>query len=520
MLAKNKLVILAILLIAVCGAVAVLITSRFGIGTSPDSVIYIGAARSLLSGAGLTVPFGNPPGAPLTQYPPFYPLVLALLAPLGIDPLTSARLLGALVFAGNILLVGAILLRLLPRQGWAAITGSILILLAPVMVGVHLMAWTEPLFILLGLSGMFVLGAHLEKPGIWQLLGAGLLVGLATLTRYAGLAYIATGGLGLLFFSRRKLARRLQEAVLFIAISFSPLLLVLGLNWLTAGTATNRSIGIHPPSRSQLWQGLTTLTGWVGIPNQMPTLLHLLLILAALAGILGLLYASRRGASPRQSVLNTGSFPGIIWLILLWMPIYGLFLLASVTFLDANTPFDDRILAPLYPALIILSVYAIATVISSSQRQQIWRWVAIGFALLFLIQAGLGTLPILNRTYHFGSGFSTPVWQESPLLAQIRSLPAETHIYSNAPEAVYFIAGKPAARLPRLFEVSAQQANQNFDRELAEIGEEMQAGQAVIVFFDQQGRQTNPSELDLNKRLPLLTSYQANDGRIFTFNNP
>ena len=57
------------------GALALFATSR-GIGLSPDSISYISAGRSLASGGGLRVWHG----APLTDWPPLYPALLALLA--------------------------------------------------------------------------------------------------------------------------------------------------------------------------------------------------------------------------------------------------------------------------------------------------------------------------------------------------------------------------------------------------------------------------------------------------------
>jgi len=78
-------------ILSVVGGASVLTATRWGIGASPDSVVYVGVARNLLEGRGLTVPFGGAGEALLTQFPPLYPATLAGLGLLGVDPLVAAR---------------------------------------------------------------------------------------------------------------------------------------------------------------------------------------------------------------------------------------------------------------------------------------------------------------------------------------------------------------------------------------------------------------------------------------------
>src|SRR5439155_2181655 len=83
-------------LIAVVGAVALLgscillISTRWGIGGYPDSLVYVGVARSILAGSG--VRFFNDMGqfTPVTQYPPLYPSIMAALGNMGLDLLLGS----------------------------------------------------------------------------------------------------------------------------------------------------------------------------------------------------------------------------------------------------------------------------------------------------------------------------------------------------------------------------------------------------------------------------------------------
>ena len=89
---------LGIAALALLGVGLALAASRHGVGASPDSVVYIGVARNLLAGRGLTEPFGALVDTPLTRYPPLYPALLAAGGPLGLDPLATARWISALLF--------------------------------------------------------------------------------------------------------------------------------------------------------------------------------------------------------------------------------------------------------------------------------------------------------------------------------------------------------------------------------------------------------------------------------------
>lgn len=503
------MVLLLLAAIAILGMLVVWYATPFGVGTSPDSVAYIGVAQNLHTGQGLTVPLGDRVNQPLTQFPPFYPLVLAAFTLVNAPAYSAARLLTDLLFAANILMVGWMLYRLAPHAGWAAVLASLGMLVAPAMLEIHVMAWSEPLFILLGFSGLFVLADHLEKPQRGRLAGAALLCGLAILTRYAGVVFLAAGLLGIVLFAQADSRRKVSSALLFTLIGALPLIANLAYNQLATGSATNRGLAFHPITRSQLWQGLTTISGWIGLPANLPTWLHLLVLVAA-AILVGWIFiiVIRRREKPAARL------PAFIQVLLLFVLLYGGFLLLSISFVDANTPLDNRILSPMFVGLLILVVYAAAQL--SIQGNNVLRWSLSIIVGLLLINWVRLSLPNLQQFHHQGIGFSTPEWQTSPLIADLKLLPGDTRVYSNAPDAVYLLAGRPAVRLPRPFELSSQQENAAFAEEMQTIGAELASGEALIVFFTTQGRRTNPSQEDLIAYLDLQVQDQFDDGIVYT----
>jgi uncharacterized membrane protein len=505
-------------LLAIVGVGFVWYATGYGIGASPDSVIYIGAARNLLAGAGLTVPVGETMNAPLTQYPPLYPIFLAVSGIFQADPYAGARWLSALLFAANIFLTGFILLRLLPQQPWLAILGAGLILLSPGMVGIHVMAWSEPLFILLSLLALVKTASFLDFPGRRSLVWAGILTGLALLTRYAGISLAAAGVMGIIWLGHGSFYRRLRDSLIFGLISIFPLLVFLVYNQFTNGTATNREIGFHPVTRAQLWEGLTTVTGWFGAPQGLPTLIYVVFLGGLILLFLtGLFFIYRRTPQTNTQENNSPRLPALMQLMGLYTLIYGMFLLVSITFLDANTPLDNRILAPIFPMLIILLICCGAFIVKRIKIAQRFAWSFVIIAGGLLVIYGAQSMPELRQYHQSGIGLSAPGWQKSGLIEQVKRLPPGLTLYSNAPDAIYLLTGKPAARLPRKFELSAQRPNADFAAEIAAIGKEMADGKAMIVFFTQTGRLTNPSEDDLKMLIPMHHCANMDDGIVYAF---
>ena len=76
----------ALVVLAVAAAVAA-VGSTSGIGISPDSARYLSVASSLREGRG----FAIWTGAPVTLWPPLYPVLISALGLLGVE---GARLLG------------------------------------------------------------------------------------------------------------------------------------------------------------------------------------------------------------------------------------------------------------------------------------------------------------------------------------------------------------------------------------------------------------------------------------------
>ena len=162
-----------------------------------------------------------------------------------------------------------------------SILGAVLILQSEVMVVASAAAMSEALYLFLGLLGLMFL-ARTEAPRKRQLLVvSALLIGMAFLTRYVGIALVVTGAIWLVLDLRIAFRERLSNAVLFVAISTLPMVIWVLRNWILFGNATNRSAMLHPIDVGFLRGVLNLIFIWF-IPGRLVHGRESLLLLALL----------------------------------------------------------------------------------------------------------------------------------------------------------------------------------------------------------------------------------------------
>lgn len=298
------------LIIALATALTLVATWQHA-GVDPDSTVYIGAARNLVAGRGLTMPVI---GGPLTHYPPLYALILSLPVRAGMDMLYFTLALNLVLLVATILMAQRLAARLGMAHAWLP---AALVALCPGVLTAFWMVWSEPVFLCLTFAGLLAVDSYLARGKIALLAVAGAIFALAWLDRYIGIALIVGVCGGLWLFS----ARRVRDVLVFAFISAAPLLAWLALNALQYGHAIDRHIALRP---------LTPAEG------------------AALVGelvLLGLLYVflRRREAAPLAVLCILVSYA------------YLAALAVTVCLMDPATPvLDTRIQLPVLAIFLVL----------------------------------------------------------------------------------------------------------------------------------------------------------------------
>lgn len=486
--------------------------TRWGIGLSPDSVVYIVAARNLLHGDGLSVFSSSGDFAPMIHYPPLLSILLASIGFSGIDPIDSSRVLNVVLFGVNISLLG-LLVHASARSFWLSVSASFLMLISFPMVLVHSMAWSEPIFILFALLGLFFLIQYTARPSGPNLAAAALSVGLACIARYAGVSLIATGAIGIFLLATGGRKKRLLDAMFFCSIS-SLLVVLWGIrNIIVAGSPAGRKIVFHPPGAEQLESALITISGWL-LPPTIPSRFMWAGTLGMILLAVSFLLASQRGGKMEGSSLHGMLRPaGLAGLLAVN---YVLLLAFSISFLDAQIPLDNRILAPIYVAALIGCLCLVNALFARLGES---GGLSIALALLL---AGFSTVHLMKSAswmaahYYGGVGYASREWKQSEVIRYIDGLEPQIAIFSNGPDVIALLTGRFATMIPRKINPETRSANGRYPDELAAMKRELQARSGVLVYFHKlPWRWYLPSEGELREGLRLRLRAGFGDGSIY-----
>jgi hypothetical protein len=499
--------------LAIIAGSTVILSTRWGIGLSADSVVYVGVARSVINGDGVV--FLNDIGEPaaVIHFPPIYPWLLAGTGMFGVDPLLGARWVNAAFFVSDVLLIGFVVYLATASYG-ASIIAAFLICSSFPMVQIHSMAWSEPTFIFFGFSGFSLLYLFLKSGKRSMLYLSCLAIGLSCLSRYAGIGYVLSGAVAILFLSTGESRKRLADVAGFVGLSSLPLAIWVIRNSSVAGSAFNRSVAFHPPGAADfmtaiesvgLWLfpvGLSGDTGWVRLLT--------LMIVLVFASIIGFL-------NSRQKLRYDSKFCQLAGFFLLG---YGLFIISARTMGDAAIKFDTRILSPAYVAAMML-VLPPNTDWFEQTRSKANSWARFAFdsgVITFLVMQMTGGVAWFSYSYSEGIGYASKKWRESQLIKLARAVDPTTAVFTNAPDFVYMFTNRQAAMIPRKVNPDTRLPNNRYFMDIAMMQRELKENAGVVLYFSTESRLWYlPSGEELQKDAALRLVAGGHDGNVYIF---
>ena len=450
--------------------------TRDGLGVSPDSIVYLSTAKNLLDGNGF---FDR--GHPMTHYPPGYPMLLAAVGFLmhG-DVLDAARWLHAALFATNIVLMGVAVMIGTRRNLTAASIVMLFLLFSVPMIDVHSMLWSEPPFIALTLSGFLLLMRHIAMPDRRVLLLASLALGLAMSMRFVGVIVIPGLGMILLLSSDRAVSARRRDAVIAIAVASLPLGAWILRNVATAKELSDWRLSFHPVGLGHARVLLNTLHDFF-LTVFVADIWKVVDVAAVLTLVgLGLAYLSRRRYFSRKS-MDQGTVLQIM--CALYFVSYVTFVVLAISFLDARTPLDNRMLLPaLLPLLVaLISLSWVAS--RESENVVIWRATLFFLLLCTSVDANRAVAEAIDIRGN-GRSLNSVAWQNSPTLsALVHRFPSRT-VYSNGEDAIWFRTARKSVSIPREVNPDTMLPNGDYAPELAAMCAAIRRSDAVLVYLD------------------------------------
>lgn len=469
---------LTFILISALGTFLILYATPQGLGLSDDSIAYIAGARSILNGDGYREAW-LASNQPVTHFPPGFSSLLALVGIAGLDPLRGTRLVNSLLFGLNIFLLGIIGWKMTKSQ-IAGFVLAVLFLVNYSLFRVHSTAMSEPLYVFLTLAPFLTFYYYFElKQKRWLIL-TGCLVGLAYLTRYAGLALFATFLFSLILL-RHPWKFRLSRSAIFVA-SFIPFALGWNIrNQLVADNATNRTLVYHSITPENIETGiynvslfLMPIEEWrsalIKIPNFFNAIVFIiifaLLIWVASKGL-------KKFFQPSTEIPEILSFVNVLYIFA-----YLASIISSMTLFDASTKFQLRILAPIFVSILTVTVYFLY------QLHHKQKLLSSFFFFLFFTFSLYGTTNTITELRKGGQGYASFQWFDSEAMKFLQNLPEGTKIYSNEVPAVYLYTNRPSYVLPDLIDPVTGQERGGFEEGVANLQADVLSGEAVLALFD------------------------------------
>ena len=424
---------------------------NFGVSVSEDAALYIASARYLIEGEG----FINLYGSPYVTSPPLFPLAIAAVSALGIDAVTAAIYVNAIVF-GLTILVATIWLRRHIESRLLVLWAGCACVLSVLVARSAATVMTDSLFILLVVLSLAALDRFVNSYKRSALTLAAIWTGLAWLTRYIGVTVLLAGWLILLMQKDISVKQKRRNFIIYSAVAMAPIGVWIFRNSVVAQSLTGRPVQDGFLLLSSLDNIQTILVQWAfgdtGFEYlnelskdklnisilQNPTITAILLKASVLFMVcivvgFGVVYLIRKGyLQNRKTLVISGIF----------IVVYALGL--AITLPTANINFADRFLAPIHVPILV----AVTLII-----RDCLRWISphlpakllLGFLGLWLISQIQTTYNDIRNWLDFGGlySFTSPYRADSEVINYIKSNPLDGLIYSNDSEFIYMITDPP-----------------------------------------------------------------------------
>lgn len=411
---------------------------------------------------------------------PLFPFILALVSMLtNFDILTNAALLQAVILFFTLFLSIELLKTFHIHPLFQVF--FFIFLLASKPLGIFSYLLGDGLFLCISLWVYLQFRRWLitqKKLDFWLFCG---LMGILVLSRYAGIGFALGSGFFLLFLQNKKWKLRLIESIALIGTTLCALILWLTFTHFTGMNWTSRGFSFHPIDSLHGIQFLSTLKDWF-FSNPFYTIPAWLIISLILGSILISLLLLRKSTAIKQLPSKLKKEIPQFQLISSLLVGYLFFLAFSISFIDAHTPLDNRILAPIFPFLL----FAFVLLFSLVQSEKKMRLFSFVLCLLFTLKVSFNFYSFWKNQYEFGSGFTAKTWRKSETLRYLKEN-SRTSYATNGLELIEFQLpeNKKSVALPTVFSVNTNQSNASFKHELKLLQTALQKGNIEIIYFDE-----------------------------------
>jgi hypothetical protein len=504
--------LIALLLLSLLGVGAGLFMNRFGVDMEPDSAVYLTSGIHFARGEGMSLPnlIGAP--QPMVWFPPVTPWMVSLCEWSGLDIRKSFGVFNAVAWGILIGWVGWLAHRAAGGRPVLGVLAAGAMLTSHSICAVNGFLYSEPPFLLCLMGGLAALAAWWERPGFQWVVVAGVCIGLGLLTRYVGLTLVLLGGLTLLVRPGVDLRRRCVALASFGALSVGPMFgwhlwMKLGRSALSA----ERILAWHPITWAQINEAIATFASFV-VPEDVagtPCSTWIVFgLMTALGGVAVWAWLGRRDGRTLSEKLAV--LPALVGLSAVFIGIYLAFLVVSISIADASTPLDWRILSIIVPPGVLIVAYLVkVSVVERLEKVACAGGCLAALALLVLLGRHTFCDDVCRDKIYWMPG------ETSPVLDALRTVPAQTVVFSDAPCEIYMALRRKTEDLPHLLPEDAGLFGEarGLEAEIAAMQKKLADGGWVVYWKGLEGDSAIPLK-KLQAVFPVIETKIFPDGAL------
>jgi hypothetical protein len=483
-------------------------TMAYGPGISPDSTRYFAVAKNLLTGDGF---YGDETF--VSHYPPAYPIILATVNYFESgNNMLASRLLHAILFGANVCLVVYAIQKCTDHSFWTSILIMLIFILSPPLILIHSVAWSESPFLFFSLSTLLLCSLYCIRPSAKILLAVCSTCSLAIVTRYIGIILLPVIIFGIVLFGDITKRDKIRDSITVTVLSCLPISIWVFSNLIETQSAADRSFAIHLIDMDHIEMLIETFY-YFFFPIPSPRWLQAFLIFGIAIALLSSVFRVFFQTSSSKENRKSYSFI-LISVCIMFFLMYISFLIASISFFDAHTPLDFRILAPAFIALIIVTISLIWHLFQSSEQ----RFIKWGLLSLVVLSIATNSRPAVSRIINIhnnGIGYSSKSWRNSETIHYLKSVFLNDSIYTNGADVYRFWTGLEAIVLPKKIDETTLIPNDEYAEKLHNLCNDVKEGNATIIFFTDINRSSLPKLSELKSKCDLPILMELNDGYIF-----
>jgi hypothetical protein len=288
-----------------------------------------------------------------------------------------------------------------------------------------------------------------------------------------------------------------------------------------AATSTDRRLAFHPLGIAHVRQFIRSVL-FVFLPNSIlddlksvpskPVMVGLAVALVVFSGLVFVLIRKKSFPTTGELKMFWKKSSPLMRISLLFLVMYPLFLVVSISFADYTTPLSYRIMLPEF---VLAFPLLFASVCKIRGRLPVLANRALGIACLALFAAyAVRAGDLFWKIHSVGLGYSSARWKNSKILSFIRRLPPNTTVYTNGGAGVYYQTGIVTKAIP--YKYVNGKTNPRYSRDLEAMLETVKSGLAVIAYFNDIPSSLIPTPEELASKLASTPTIKNSEGVVFS----